>query len=76
MSCVSPKPKDISPMDIVLVALRSASKNALRILHAKYSLIGKKGSGVKRVPSVPSGPPIVIMTFLLMNAFVVGLRQT
>ena len=67
MRCVSPKPKHIWPTAILL-ALRTASKNVFRILHAKYSLIGMTNpSGVKRIPSVPAGPPIAISPFLLMN---------
>ena len=55
----------------MLLTLRTASKNAPRILNAKYSLIGRKlphmVTGVKRIPSVPAGTPIAIMKSPLMN---------
>ena len=66
MHCASPKLKGISPKAI-LMALRIAGTNALRILHARYSLIGKKRSGVQRVPSAPSGPRMRACIFLLMK---------
>ena len=66
MHCVSPK-TGILPMEILL-ALKTAGTNALGILHARYSLIIKKRGGVQQVPSVPAGPSIAIMTFLLINA--------
>ena len=66
MRCASPKLKGISPTALHMV-LRIAGTNALGILHARYSLIGKKRSGVQRVPSVPFGPPMLAFIFLLMK---------
>ena len=66
MRCASPKLKGISPKAFV-VALSTAGTIAFGILHARYSLIGMKRSGVQRVPSVPFGPPIRAFIFLLMK---------